>query len=164
MNLINLTNPKRNYYPLLLHLSRPIISGGKINRTNRGTRRRDQGTKRWKSACFRAMAVSTFFFFFPLLPSRLAAAHFRSQILATDAFGPLGSCSDVCDEISSTADFDLPSRDRNDLEAFDARARQTANIATLHSSVTRKSAWGIRLTFRLRFELFFRLSVSIFHR
>lgn len=69
------------------------------------------------------------------------AAHFRSQILATDAFGPLGSCSDVCDEISSTADFDLPSRDRNDLEALDARARQTANIATLHSSVTRKSAW-----------------------
>lgn len=156
MNLINLTNPKRNYYPFLLHLPRPIISGGKINRTNRGTRRRDQGTKRWKSACLRAMAVSTFFFFFPLLPSRLAAAHFRSQILATDAFGPLGSCSDVCDEISSTADFDLPSRDRNDLEALDARARQTANIAILHSSVTRKSAWGIRLAyFSLAFWIIF---------
>lgn len=124
---------------------RLIISGGKINSRiegRQGSRRQGFQDKALEvqSACLRAMAVSSFC---PvLLSTSPSSAHFRSQILATDAFGPLGSCSDVCDEISSTADFDLPSRDRNDLEALDARARQTANIATPHSSGTRKSAWG----------------------
>lgn len=71
----------------------------------------------------------------------LVAAHFRSQILATDAFGPLGSCSDVRDEISSTADFDLP-------PAWPKRPG-SARCTRIHHipSGTRKSASIARLLF-----------------
>lgn len=79
----------------------------------------------------------------------LVAAHFRSQILATDAFGPLGSCSDVRDEISSTADFDLP-------PAWPKRpgSARCTRANTPHSFRNQEVCLDRPLTFRLRFECF----------
>lgn len=121
-------------------------------------RENKKSRKRSRSVYARWRWLSARFPFFSARGRSLPLANPR-----TDAFGAFGSSSDVCDEISSTADFDLPSRDRNDLEVLDADAglhSRHFSAQTFHRN--QEVCWKHSFSFRILNIFLLRLSVFSF--